>query len=268
MGKNTDIESFDSSWNPVTGCKHECPYCYAKRIAERFAGYLSDDENRQKFAITGYKGQNIYTVYSPLTQVKKDGSTQVAPYPFGFAPTLYSYKLSIPMTWKDPADIFVCSMADLFGEFIPDEWIQSVFRACSDAPQHRYFFLTKNPERYSKLKEKGMLPKKDNFWYGSTITKAEDKYFGSYYKEGYHTFLSIEPIHEDIWRFLNVEDTIQGMIDWVIVGAETGNRVGKIKPKKEWIENVAEVCDNINIPLFMKDSLEKMMGDAFKQEKP
>jgi len=26
------------TWNPVTGCEHNCPYCYARDIAERFAG--------------------------------------------------------------------------------------------------------------------------------------------------------------------------------------------------------------------------------------
>lgn len=35
----TKIEWCDSTWNPVTGCRHECPYCYARRIAERFSGY-------------------------------------------------------------------------------------------------------------------------------------------------------------------------------------------------------------------------------------
>lgn len=32
----TKIDWCDSTWNPVTGCLHECEYCYARRIAERF----------------------------------------------------------------------------------------------------------------------------------------------------------------------------------------------------------------------------------------
>lgn len=32
----TRIEWCDSTWNPVTGCKHGCPYCYARRVAGRF----------------------------------------------------------------------------------------------------------------------------------------------------------------------------------------------------------------------------------------
>jgi protein gp37 len=42
-------------------------------------------------------------------------------------------------------------MADLFGEWVPDEWIKEVFRACEEAPQHRYLFLTKNPERLNQI---------------------------------------------------------------------------------------------------------------------
>lgn len=34
----TKIEWADSTWNPVTGCLHGCEYCYARRIANRFAG--------------------------------------------------------------------------------------------------------------------------------------------------------------------------------------------------------------------------------------
>jgi protein gp37 len=26
----------DATWNPITGCKHGCPYCYAKALADRF----------------------------------------------------------------------------------------------------------------------------------------------------------------------------------------------------------------------------------------
>jgi protein gp37 len=35
---NTKIEWTDWTWNPVTGCLHGCPYCYARRIANRFHG--------------------------------------------------------------------------------------------------------------------------------------------------------------------------------------------------------------------------------------
>lgn len=38
----TGIEWCDMTWNPVTGCRHECEYCYARRIAARFGTRLPD----------------------------------------------------------------------------------------------------------------------------------------------------------------------------------------------------------------------------------
>lgn len=76
-----------------------------------------------------------------------------------------------------------------------------------------------------------------------------------------HTFCSIEPIIEPV-------GTMQEMPDWVIVGAETGNRKGKVAPCKEWIDEIAAECKRRGKPLFMKDSLHDLMGDDFKQEFP
>ena len=35
MGAKTKIDWAEASWNPVTGCQHDCEYCYARRIAMR-----------------------------------------------------------------------------------------------------------------------------------------------------------------------------------------------------------------------------------------
>ncbi|MFR1061782.1 MAG: DUF5131 family protein [Enterocloster sp.] len=60
-------------------------------------------------------------------------------------PTFHKYRLNEYQN-KKSRNIFVCSMADLFGEWVPDEWIEEVFEACDNAPQHNYLFLTKNPK--------------------------------------------------------------------------------------------------------------------------
>ena len=38
----TKIDWAEMSWNPVTGCRHGCPYCYARRTAHRFDAALED----------------------------------------------------------------------------------------------------------------------------------------------------------------------------------------------------------------------------------
>ena len=266
MGKKTKIDWCDASYSPITGCFNGCKYCYAKRIAERFAGFdTNNEENRRSYSIVGYRGHNLYGVSHPMTRITKEGEEQTAVYPFGFNPTIFSYKLNELQQWKEPKDIFVCSMADLFGAWIPDTWIARIFDACEKAPQHRYFFLTKNPQRYIDLFNNLLTLKKphDNWWFGTTVTEPEQPYF---FRSDANCFLSIEPIHADFP--VDDRDLKALGIKWIIVGAETGNRVGKVKPEREWIEHIIETCKKSGIPLFMKDSVEKLMGKEFRQVKP
>lgn len=37
----TKIEWATHVWNPVTGCKHGCPYCYARRFARRLKAMVN-----------------------------------------------------------------------------------------------------------------------------------------------------------------------------------------------------------------------------------
>ena len=56
--------------------------------------------------------------------------------------------------------------------------------------------------------------------------------------------------------------------EWVIFGAETGNRKDKVIPKKEWVDNAVQMCRNMKAKVFMKDSLREIMGADFIQEFP
>jgi len=50
----------------------------------------------------------------------------------------------------------------------------------------------------------------------------------------------------------------------VILGAETGNRKGKIVPKRGWIENIVNYCKCNNIPVYLKDSLKNIYPEKIK----
>lgn len=282
MGYKTKIDWADATWNPVTGCLHGCEYCYARRIAKRFGGCYRFDlppdkkwrEGRydvDKNLIGDYKRHSDGSLhvldepernYSKLPYEPGDKG-EIAPYPYRFDPTFHRYKLDEPQHWKKPRTIFVCSMADLFGEWVPDEWIREVFEACRKAPQHRYLFLTKNPKRYMELKLNGKLPKQH--WYGTSVTRKDDRDF---FAPGYNTFISIEPILESFSdeKHAAYRQMVQ---PWVILGAETGNRKNKIVPKKEWITELVDYYSKFEYTkFFMKDSLHGLMGDDFRQEFP
>lgn len=248
----TAIEWCDLTWNPVTGCLHGCPYCYARKVANRFGMDFApklDEVNGCKY--DSPEGQD--TMLELNTPFYKGGKKQ--PYPMAFLPTFFRYKLGEPARRKQPATIFVCSMADLFGDWVPDAWILQVFEACKAAPWHNYLFLTKNPQRYCELAEADMLPELRNFWYGSTITKhGEFMFAGSIH---WNTFLSIEPLLEP----LDVGIGSFGGAKWIIIGAETGNRAGKVRPEREWIDNIVEAAKLTQAAVFMKDSLIPIVGE-------
>lgn len=254
--KKTKIDWADSTWNPVTGCNHDCDYCYARKQAGRFGGFDHDDAKNPVGTRLAIGVQELDKPY----YIMRNNGLQKAPYPWFFTPTFHRYRLEEPQHWKKPCTIFVGSMCDLFGAWVPDEWIREVFKACEAAPQHRYLFLTKNPARYLTLAKAGKLPKQDNLWFGTTITAPDEPFFFSAY---YHCFVSIEPIFSlfDMGGFNN-------WIEWIIVGAETGHRKGKVIPEKRWLEGIERYCFASCTPLFMKESLRPIMGDEFRQEFP
>ena len=243
MGEKTKIDWADSTWNPVTGCLHGCEYCYARRIAERFGTHNK------------YERPYEPVLDVPIRRVR----TEAEPYPYGFMPTFHRYRLGEPARWTKPRTIFVCSMADLFGEWVPDSWIDEVFKACDKAPQHNYIFLTKNPCRYEKLLDRYMP---DNMWFGWSQTEpmGDKALFTTHHSV--KTFISIEPLLKPFTEF-----HIRG-IEWVIVGAETGRRKDKVIPKREWIEDIVNECRKNNIPVFMKSILSDIWGEPLIQEFP
>ena len=252
----TKIEWCDQTWNPVTGCYHNCPYCYARRIAKRFGGYTD--------AVTGVTlkhaaSKRLEVLEEPLMITDKNGKPMKAPFPYGFAATLHKYRLDEPARAKKPQTIFVCSMADLFGDWVPDEWIQSVFSACKAAPQHRYLFLTKNPWRYAQLELPGYLPDGPEFYFGTTLADQNKQTVNLFSADKFppYTFLSIEPLTEPI----DLTYLVEGKPDWVIIGAMTGPGSKKKQPKLQWIHQITAWARGNDIPVFMKDSLIPIVGE-------
>lgn len=267
MGYKTKIDWADATWNPVTGCLHGCEYCYARRIAERFGGgcrvaphyHDVEDPVENVGVIWEYPTGKPHVLDKPYFDAKAE---KTAAYPYFFDPTFYRYKLEEPRHWKKPRNIFVCSMADLFGEWVPDEWIEQVFAACEAAPQHRYLFLTKNPARYVDLYTRAILPVGKQYWYGATVTSADMPFFYSRMPDDNpHTFASIEPIMCQLPR-------AKELPEWIIIGAETGNRKGKVIPEKAWVDGIASQARERMVPVFMKESLRDLMGSDFRQEFP
>lgn len=219
---NTRIDWCDSTWNPVTGCKGGCDYCYARSIANRFGGWTTGGVKTT---------QNFFSdppvLDSPLLLERKSGKVVKAPYPFAFTPTFHRYRLEEPLKKQKGQNIFVGSMSDLFGRWVPTKWIVEVLDICRKAPQHNYLFLTKFPERYVELDHLALLPHEENFWYGATITNAKQMKRAAdsigQLRQEVRSFFSMEPLMEDVARSEAWEMSYNGAYaNWIIIGAMTG----------------------------------------------
>ena len=261
----TKIDWCSHTWNPVTGCLHGCDYCYARKTALRFGLHPCEKPCKPPLEVLP-KGSGLYYVEEPTKLYDEKGEyIRSTPYPAGFAPTYHAYTMDYPEKREIPSTVFVSSMGDLFGEWVPDVWIEDVFNACKRAPWHTYLFLTKNPQRYIELARAGKLPEAPqfkNFWYGTTITKPDMPFF---FCEETNIFLSIEPLLAPFRR----EDYIDALDDvgWIIIGAMTGGRKNQL-PKREWVEEIVAVAREAGIPIFMKRNLAPVWGDDLIQEFP
>ncbi|WP_100904485.1 DUF5131 family protein [Nostoc flagelliforme] len=115
---STNIEWTDETWNIIVGCSRissGCQQCYAATAAK--------SPRLQQFP--QYQAVSIW-----------DGTVQFV-----------ESQLIKPLHWKKPKNIFVCSMADLFHENVPFEWIDQVMAVIALCPQHTFQVLTKRPER-------------------------------------------------------------------------------------------------------------------------
>ena len=211
MAQNTAIEWTETTWNPTTGCTKVspgCANCYAERMAFR------------------------------LKAMKQPR------YVNGFTLTLQEDIVELPLKWKKPRIIFVNSMSDLFHKDVPDEFIKRCFTVMTEASQHKFQVLTKQPERVAELASE--IEWSDNIWMGTSVENSK-------YVSRIRTlqkvpakvrFLSVEPLLGSIGRL-----PLKG-IHWVIVGGESGP---KSRPMKiEWVRKIRDRCVAADVPFFFK----------------
>ena len=215
--KSDSIEWSKWTWNPVTGCSYACQYCYARDIGDRFQG--------------------------------------------GFEPKFHPERLSAPINTRLPTDtgngnlnVFVCSMAELFGDWVPQEWIDQVIESCTKAPEWNFIFLTKNPKRLIGIK----WPR--NAWVGTTVdcqsrVSSAVAAFDELNTHPYRpvvTFLSCEPMNER----LDFGDRGLHAFDWIIIGGRSvSSRMPAFQPEWEWVEKLHNEARAAGCKIYWKPNL-------------
>jgi protein gp37 len=207
------IEWAQWSWNPVTGCRHNCPYCYARDIANRF-------------------------------------------YPMQFEPAFWYKRLTDPANTSVPAkaetdvsfkNVFTCSMADLFGRWVPTAWIEAVLEQVASNPQWNFLFLTKFAARLTEFS----FPA--NAWVGTTVdcqarVKAAEEAFARV--KASVKWLSVEPMIEPL-TFQHLD-----RFDWIVIGgASRSTQTPEWHVPIEWWAPLYHEAANLGLSIYLKSNL-------------
>jgi protein gp37 len=230
------------TWNVLQGCKHGCEWrmpdgtiagCYANDVAKKF--------KTDKY------------------------------FPNGFEQHYWNpERLSEPLNQKEPAGIFLDSMSDLMGNWVPREQIEAVFKICEQAPQHIFQLLTKNAPNLLKFK----LPSNvwagvsapPTFMFGKELTPEQQrsmvrKQLGVLDELRLYShpvcWMSIEPLSFDIAEVFDqwvADNGVDLPLQWAVVGAAS-NGPRKFQPNPEHTRKLHDVLRAHEVAIFHKGNL-------------
>lgn len=243
MGKNTKIQWCDHTFNPWWGCTKVsvgCENCYAERFSKRYGFDLwGPDSTRRVFGTEHWNE---------------------------------------PLRWNRMAErdcirqrVFCASMADVFDDlFELNGQRERLWRIIKQTPFLDWILLTKRPENILDMLPGDWGQGYTNVWLGTTVENQEmaDKRVPILLDvPAVMRFLSIEPmlgpINLDEWLAPTPlplpEPPGDPLIDWIIVGGETGPHARPMLP--DWVRSVRDQCQSVGVPFFFKQWGRYAMGD-------
>ena len=148
-------------------------------------------------------------------------------------------------------------MADLFGKWVPVEWIEAVLDQVRGNPQWNFLFLTKFPIRMVDFE----FPA--NAWVGTSVDRqyAVERAEKAFRKiTAAVKFLSCEPLLEPL-QFTSLD-----MFDWVIIGgASKSTQTPEWRPPRDWIYNLENQAQEAGCMIYEKTNLWERIRDYPKE---
>ncbi|WP_316228350.1 MULTISPECIES: phage Gp37/Gp68 family protein [unclassified Bradyrhizobium] len=206
-----------------------------------------------------------------------------------------------PLRWTRPRTIFVGSMTDLFGRFVPDLWLDRIFAVMALTPQHDYQIVTKRSDRMRRYVDDAVgrvcatahamavsdwpgwpLP---NVWLGVSAERQEEadvRIPDLLQTPAAVRFVSAEPLLGPIdltsirvqlaaesWMTrsaLYARDALdrgqlEHRLDWVIAGGESGRNARPMHP--DWARSLRDQCQAAGVAFFHKQNGEWLPWSAF-----
>lgn len=155
---------------------------------------------------------------------------------------------------RAPTRVFWCSMTDLFGPWVPDEWIDRIFGVMELAQQHTHQVLTKRPERMCEYLGRRWgarrwgeePPYRAHIWPGVSVEN----------RATLHRLDTLRATPAAV-RFVSFEPLLEGLgdvdlagIDQAICGGESGP--GARPCDLVWIRRIGEQCRKYNCAWFVE----------------
>ncbi len=232
----SSIDWCDYTWNPLTGCKHGCPYCYARAFALRKMGRYKE------------------TRFEPTVHLDR----------LHVEPPKSSYRCVLGQL-----RIFVCSMGDFAGPWkwrvypgrreapmTPVEVQTRLWCYIERYPQHQFILLTKNP---AGLKRGNLDRLPSNLVWGISITGDDTesverlRVFNEVRRPGEKSVISLEPCFDRCPELPEVEP---GM-GWLIIGALTGGK-GYVTPWAGWVNVACQDAYKKGWVVWVKDNMREI----------
>lgn len=257
MGKNSEIQWTDHTWNIARGCtkvSEGCRYCYMMRDGEKF----------------GYDGSIVIrtkTVFNMPLKLPRNQRSKV---------------------WPGNPLVFTSSLTDVFHPAI-DPYRNEMWDIIRQRKDLTFQLLTKRPERRTACLPADWGFGYGNVWMGISAENQETLDERMRHFQGIPAeikFLSLEPLLGpiDLTAFfkdhhvrvmgipelsavnqVGINYSLQKRL-WVIVGGESGNDNGHWRYrscKMDWIMSIEDQCKRAGVPLFIKQlgtHLSKYMG--------
>lgn len=217
-------------WNPLGGeCLHKCRYCWVEQLKKLY----------------------------PALKAKYSGN-----------PRIIEHELKRISQYKKGDFAFVCDCTDLFGYWVPKEFIQRILDALATSPA-TFLLLTKNPKRYLEF----VIPK--NCVVGTTIESDIDHLLSGIPQEyrlkaiaemaakGNRTMISVEPVmlFSDEFPF----KIIEAHPEFVAVGYDNYNH-NLTEPHLSTTEALCRIVEDAGITVYRKTLREKFASSEKKVE--
>lgn len=243
---NENVDWARYTTNPLTGCWHQCRsvFCYAAGISRRlFAqGFIPTLYPARLDAFANTKPRDV----SGLTHDE---------------------------AWRERS-VFIVSMGDLFGRWVPDWYVQAVLDEVGRHPEYFVFFLSKNPlglQRFTFPSNcaVGVTLTGDDKGHGGAMDEAAQRRMYEKYAEALGAvggcafkWISLEPFRAEVH---DLTPFFAAGVRMVAVGGQTRTtlvgRDGEVlyspafQPELAWVDAVRRQVRDAGVFLFEKENL-------------